>query len=281
MAIIYKITNNINGKVYIGETVRTLNARWNGHMYKARNGSKEHLYAAIRYYGEENFFIEEIDRCPNEKRFEIETSYIIKYNSLEPNGYNWLLYQSGPNKYCEDIILQDWYDGLSLKGISEKRHIGIKTASAILKSVGITQEEIYDRRSKGVGIYSSKIVNQYDIDGNLINSFPSATAAAKEYGYNISPICKSCCEDLTTAYGFIWQYDDSDNIEDIVANANENKNIGKNKKKIIQKTLDGEYVQCFESASAAGRVFGKSHANIARAARDSASAYGFLWEYTE
>ena len=34
MAYIYKITNTINEKVYIGETTRPVNRRWNEHVYE-------------------------------------------------------------------------------------------------------------------------------------------------------------------------------------------------------------------------------------------------------
>lgn len=279
MAIIYKITNKINGKVYIGETVRNLNARWTQHLNKAKGGSKEHLYASMRFYGIENFIIEEIDRCSNDIRFEVESSYIIKFNSLEPEGYNWLLYQNGVNKYCEEVILEDWAGGLSIVAISEKRHMGIKTVSSILKENGISQGEILKRRNKTIGEKSSKIVNQYNLDGELLATFPSASAAARELNFNVASIGKSCNGDLKTAYGYIWQYEDSDNIEEIIASIQDSKKVGKRNKAIIQKALDGTVIDKFESASEAGRKFNASHANIARAAREGKTAYGFYWEY--
>ena len=61
MAYIYKITNNINGKVYIGETTRTVQIRWNQHKTRARNTQfTEYLYNAMRKYGIENFSAEEV-----------------------------------------------------------------------------------------------------------------------------------------------------------------------------------------------------------------------------
>jgi len=57
--MIYKITNLINGKTYIGKTTN-LEARWTLHKWAARSGKKNRLYVAMRKYGIENFTIEKI-----------------------------------------------------------------------------------------------------------------------------------------------------------------------------------------------------------------------------
>ena len=50
--IIYKITNNINNKVYIGLTTCSLEYRWSRHLTEAKNvNNKKHLYKAMRKYG--------------------------------------------------------------------------------------------------------------------------------------------------------------------------------------------------------------------------------------
>jgi predicted GIY-YIG superfamily endonuclease len=40
MGLIYKITNQINGKIYIGQTISTLSKRWREHCFDANNGAK-------------------------------------------------------------------------------------------------------------------------------------------------------------------------------------------------------------------------------------------------
>ena len=85
MAIIYKITNKINSKVYIGETIRTLKVRWNEHKsesYTEGHGYSYHLHCAIRKYGAENFLVEEIEKCPDDQRFIREHHYIIDRKSV-------------------------------------------------------------------------------------------------------------------------------------------------------------------------------------------------------
>lgn len=87
--IIYKITNLINNKIYIGLTTTELKVRWNNHRHCVKNDPR-HLYCSMRKYGIENFTIEQIDSADNIiKLGELERYYIKKYNSQDPNiGYN-------------------------------------------------------------------------------------------------------------------------------------------------------------------------------------------------
>ena len=100
--IIYKITNNINSKVYIGQTVQSLDKRWKRHTwYSTLNRNAMAITNAIKKYGKENFKIEIIDEASdiielNEK----EVFYIKKMKSLSPNGYN--LTTGGFNKFLSE-----------------------------------------------------------------------------------------------------------------------------------------------------------------------------------
>ena len=72
MGFIYKITNSINNKIYIGQTARTLNIRWKEHKV-ASISSDRPLYKAMRKYGIDNFHIEIIEEIPNTLLNERET----------------------------------------------------------------------------------------------------------------------------------------------------------------------------------------------------------------
>nr|DAF44275.1 MAG TPA: intron associated endonuclease [Podoviridae sp. ct8Lf7] len=87
--IIYKITNLINNKIYIGLTTTELKVRWNSHRHCVKSDPR-HLYCSMRKYGIENFTIEQIDSADSIiKLGELERYYIEKYNSQDPNiGYN-------------------------------------------------------------------------------------------------------------------------------------------------------------------------------------------------
>lgn len=89
--IVYKITNNINCKVYIGITTCSLEYRWSKHITESRNeNNTKHLYKAIRKYGLDNFSIEQIDSSNDFKELgKLERQYIKQYDSQNPNkGYN-------------------------------------------------------------------------------------------------------------------------------------------------------------------------------------------------
>lgn len=95
--IVYKITNKINGKAYIGQTVQTLSKRWNRHVHNKSKNSVISL--AIRKYGVENFEIRILSRCNTiEEMNHRETYYIKLFNTLATNGYNLKLggQQGGP-----------------------------------------------------------------------------------------------------------------------------------------------------------------------------------------
>ena len=87
---IYKITNLINGKSYIGQS-KNITTRWRRHRTSAYNKndcSYEYpLYRAIRKYGLENFSFEILEECLVKELDEKERFYIEKFNSFE-EGYN-------------------------------------------------------------------------------------------------------------------------------------------------------------------------------------------------
>lgn len=85
---IYKITNKINGKIYIGQTIRSVGERFFEHSNKTKS-KKSILSSAIQKYGKEKFKIEEIDGANSLSELNyLETHYIYKFNTLAPNGYN-------------------------------------------------------------------------------------------------------------------------------------------------------------------------------------------------
>ena len=72
MPYIYKITNNLNGKVYIGKTNFTIEKRWREHCQDSQKETlqKRPLYSAMKKYGIENFSIEEIEQLETPQQAE-------------------------------------------------------------------------------------------------------------------------------------------------------------------------------------------------------------------
>lgn len=86
--IIYKVTNKINGKMYVGCTTKTLKARKRGHVSESRGRCCHAIHKAIKYYGENNFDWEVIDKAlTQQEMFDKETYYIQFYDTYK-NGYN-------------------------------------------------------------------------------------------------------------------------------------------------------------------------------------------------
>lgn len=88
--IIYKITNTVNLKLYIGLTTVSLETRWGGHKTAARTGVERHLYNSMRFYGIDKFTIEPIDSATTLKELGEKERYYIKfYETQNPDkGYN-------------------------------------------------------------------------------------------------------------------------------------------------------------------------------------------------
>ena len=86
---IYIITNSLNNKVYIGQTIQLLQDRWSEHCRKpsSKNEANMCIKRAILKYGKENFRIRELEKCGIEELNEREIYYIKLYNSFR-NGYN-------------------------------------------------------------------------------------------------------------------------------------------------------------------------------------------------
>lgn len=84
---IYKITNLVNNKVYVGQTKTCINLRFKNHCHS--NEPSMPINLALKKYGSENFTIEVLDIADNIDDLNAKEIYwISKLNSLTPSGYN-------------------------------------------------------------------------------------------------------------------------------------------------------------------------------------------------
>ena len=99
---IYIIKNDINNKVYIGQSIN-INKRIQEHFWKSTCTKdvsyNSALHNAIRKYGKEHFYWEVLEECEASLLDEYERKYIELYNSISPNGYNIL---SGGQQYRKE-----------------------------------------------------------------------------------------------------------------------------------------------------------------------------------
>lgn len=135
--IIYKITNKVNGKSYIGQTRYTLEFRWRQHLHKKDN---VYFHNAIKKYGAENFSLEVLEECDLDKLNSREIFYIAKYNTFE-NGYNLTIGGDGNRR----LMLDDKYEeikamylaGFSSNKIATLYSVDKATIVKILRQLGV------------------------------------------------------------------------------------------------------------------------------------------------
>lgn len=94
---IYRITNTVNNKMYIGQTIqKNPKMRWYDHCSRAKNGQNNHLYNSIRLYGIENFIWEVIDSAATLDELNIKEQHWLDQYRKITEVYN--LREAGNNK---------------------------------------------------------------------------------------------------------------------------------------------------------------------------------------
>lgn len=90
MAFIYVITNDVNGKPYVGKTNFSLERRFREHIAdsKRERCNKRPLYSAMNKYGVEHFHIEQLEECSADDSAEREEYWITKLSTYGHTGYN-------------------------------------------------------------------------------------------------------------------------------------------------------------------------------------------------
>lgn len=176
MGYIYKITNTINNKVYIGKTeLIPPEKRWDQHKKDCRKhkNEKRPLYDAMNKYGIENFCFEVIeetnDACEREKY------YIEKYRSYvgfnDSNGYNATLGGDGKPylELNEEDVVYCYKYIYNLNSVETAKYFGVdpKTIRNIIRKFNLPY---LDREaSKSLPKYLEKgIILQIDLSSNLI-----------------------------------------------------------------------------------------------------------------
>ena len=137
---IYKITNQINGKCYIGQSVN-IEKRWVAHKSSATNSDFKYrtaLYPAIKKYGLSNFTFEVIEECLPDQLDEKEKYYIQYFNSISPNGYNLSEGGQGPRGLGKKLD----QDTVNLIKVQLKNTL--KTQREIAKDFSLSQKTVSD-----------------------------------------------------------------------------------------------------------------------------------------
>lgn len=287
MAYIYKITNLINNKVYIGETIRNIYTRWNEHKHEALkegHGFSYPLHSAMRKYGVENFSLELIEECKDDERFEREKYYIQKHMSFNKDcGYNIVLEGTGATLYSTQDIINLWNQGLGISQIASQLGCHRSVVSERLHGI-FSEEEIKKRTSEISSSRQGIPIYQYDLKGNFIREWPSASECARVTGYTQTALNAVCRQEQFSAYNFLWKtVEDNRPISQWVEKNMIKGTGGKPKKKVGQYDIKTNNLICiYDSASEAAKAMEKKDkSGICRAARLNGTSVGYKWKYEE
>ena len=295
---IYLITNVINGKQYIGQTMRTIQDRWKEHKRDCVYCDYA-LYNAMCAYGVDNFIVKEIDMVYTKTKKEISDIlddreiYWVAFYDTYKNGYNETPggQYNAPNKFPERSVveysIQGAYintypsltaaadaTGLSHSDISSccsrKKIYRVQNKVFRYEDSPLTDDEIIWYRNK----YPK--ISQYNLDGDLINEFEFVIDAVKylnSIGINAdnTNIC-CCCNGIHhSAYGYVWRYG-NDSFDKYQLPWN---------KKIEQRNYTtGKLIRVFSSFNEIYELYGFDRTCINSCCNGvNSSAYGYHWCY--
>lgn len=154
---IYKITNKINGKVYIGQTSETFRKRYLRHLLDVRNNSKYHFHLAIKKYGDENFTKEILEEdiphasCLKSKELIIdikEKEYIKKFDSYH-NGYNMTVGGSGVFGYKHTDEIKSKLSSIQMGIKHSKERVEINRQAQLGKTLSEEHKLKISKSNKG------------------------------------------------------------------------------------------------------------------------------------
>lgn len=137
MSFIYKITNLLNNKVYIGKTdIHTIEERFKEHIKDSYKYIDRPLYRAFNKYGIENFKIEEIEQCDIKDSCEREKYWIEYYNSYK-YGYNATLGGDGKAYIDRDLVIKTYNQVQNQNKVAELLNVSTDSVQYILKENNI------------------------------------------------------------------------------------------------------------------------------------------------
>lgn len=173
--LIYKITNTLNGKCYIGKSTESYFKK-RIYRHKTETATADtHFGRAIRKYGWENFVVEILERNISSEVINQREVYWIEFYNSFTNGYNSTSGGEGGNTYLKKTEEE-------MREIKEK--ISKKNSG---KNNGIAKNP-HLVRGKNNGMYgkrppNAKITNLINIETGEIKEFDRCVLAANFLGY--------------------------------------------------------------------------------------------------
>jgi group I intron endonuclease len=300
--IIYRATNQFNGKVYIGQTVAGLARRRSQHLKDAKADHTNEFHRALYQYPE-SFDWEILDEFSGEPEAVIhrlnvaEEYHIIKHDSTNPQmGYNSTGGGYSSDKFAGHIarrakalsgqskrILQYDTDGNfvrefeSLNAVAASLEIDKVQSRVLLSGLHYGYQwrekmsEIFPKKIRAYRMPMKRMVGiaVYDSNGNFIGKFKNEREAHIRFGCN-GVVRDVICDINTTGAGlrgfYFFRLGDSEPPERININVKRREGPKQNPQRqmVSAYTIKGEYVETFESMSLACLKTGASHETMRR-----------------
>ena len=210
MAYIYMITNDVNGKQYIGKTEFSIEKRFKKHLSDATRPQIEQrpLYKAINKYGPEHFHIEMIEETDNAEERE---KFWIQYYGTFHNGYNATLGGDGRKLIDYDLVVKTYQEVQNCQQVADILQIHLDSVYKILEAKKCDRKPSQQiNREK-----NSRPVAMMNLDGEILKVFYCANDAGRYLVDNqlttgtfkgaTSHIIHVCEGKRKTAYGFKWK----------------------------------------------------------------------------
>lgn len=282
MGYIYKITNILNQKSYIGKTIRDPEIRWNEHKQDNKHPNLP-LQRAFKKYGINSFSFEIIEEVKEELLDEREKYYIKKFNTYK-QGYNATLGGEGgvthtlPKEEIEKILTL-WKQKCTISQISKITGYSFSAIQNHIKKTGITNEQYKkqiklnkNKALKNIKLrekQNSKKENKFTKEQEKIifedfNNFYSCTYISKKVKCSYKKL-----------YNFLKNFYTE---EEIIARSKIKTSLSK---KYYKYTLDDIFIKEYKNREELKQDYTESQIkviqNCARGAKKN--AYGYKWSY--
>ena len=181
---IYIITNDVNNKVYIGQTIQTLRKRFTGHCCYSKSDRSSSMYIkrAIHKYGKDKFHISLLEECPIEKLNDREVYWISKYDSYN-QGYNLTLGGQTSNSFSLNRLsntidikkFEDYIIEFKPLAIEVAAHFGISKCSVYnlikeLNNPNLVLNSYNPRKAKSINdIDSDELISLYNDGWSILD----------------------------------------------------------------------------------------------------------------
>lgn len=294
---IYKFTNKVNGKIYIGQSVDVVHRKYS-HFHEAfkkeRLSYNSYFHKAIRKYGKENFTFEIIERCDRSELNVKEIYWIDYYKSFkEEYGYNISLgghYAKHLQKPVYQIDIKtkqvvNEYPSLKEASLSVNGYIGALSQVCTGKLTSAYDYIWCFKENYRDGMYENyKRKKQYreiyaidKITHKIVKKYSSIVEAEKEVNGKTSVIIQVCNGDRKSCYGYIWCYAD-----EYYDGKYDNYDLDIQQRGVYKFDKDtNELLGTYKSLSEAVKSVGKTNKSmIAFACKGKTkTAYGYKWGY--